>query len=193
MSRFIAALSILFLAAPVRLAMAQQTPEAGLIAETVSPLPEAMRAGAEVRVFKNGELVTVRPGSNGIICLGDDPADDRWHVACYHESLEPFMARGRQLRAQGITQRAAIDSIRGAEIEAGTLEFPAGPAALYQLFGETGSFNSETGEAEGASALYVLYLPYGTEASTGISTVPSRARPWLMAPGEPWAHVMISR
>lgn len=193
MNRFIFASSILFLTAPASAAMAQPTSEARLIAETVSALPEAMRAGAEVRLFKNGELVTVRSGGNGIVCLGDNPADDRWHVACYHESLEPFMARGRQLRAQGITERAAIDSIRGAEIESGALEFPAGPAALYQLFGEMGSFNHETGEAEGANALYVLYLPYGTEASTGISTVPSRARPWLMAPGEPWAHVMISR
>lgn len=184
---------VLCLAAPLEATVAQEVSDSREIAEAVSTLPEAMRGAAEVRLFKGGKLVTVRSGSNGIICLGDDPADERWHVACYHESLEPFMLRGRQLRAQGITERAAIDSIRGAEIESGALEFPAGPAALYSLFGEMGSFNPETGEAEGAGALYVLYVPYGTEVSTGISTVPSRTRPWLMAPGEPWAHVMISR
>ena len=187
------AASILALALPLGPVTAQETSDSRAIEEAVSALPEAMRGAAEVRLFKDGELATVRSGSNGLICLGDDPRDERWHVACYHESLEPFMARGRQLRAQGVTSRAAIDSIRGAEIESGKLAFPTGPTALYQLSGEMGSFNYETGEAEGANALYVLYLPYGTEASTGISTVPSQARPWLMAPGEPWAHVMISR
>jgi hypothetical protein len=185
--------SILALALPPSAALAQQTSDSRAIEEAVSALPEAMRAAAEVRLFKDGELVTVRSGSNGLICLGDNPRDERWHVACYHESLEPFMLRGRQLRAEGITSRAAIDSIRGSEIESGVLEFPTGPAALYSLTGEEGSFNPETGEGEGASGLYVLYVPYGTEASTGMSTVPSRDRPWLMAPGEPWAHVMISR
>ena len=186
-------LSILCLAGLTGAAVAQQASEVQLIAEAVSALPEAMRAGAEVRLFRNGELIMARSGSNGLICLGNDPDDERWHVACYHESLEPFMARGRQLRAQGMTERAVIDSLRRAEIESGKLEFPAGPAALYSLTGRTGSFDSETGEAEGAAVLFVLYVPYGTEASTGISTVPSRTRPWLMAPGKPWAHVMISR
>ena len=186
-------LSVVGLAVVAGFATPQETSEVQRVAEAVSALPEPMRAGAEVRLFTNGKLATVRSGSNGLICLGDDPDDERWHVACYHASLEPFMARGRQLRAQGITERAAIDSIRSAEIESGKLEFPAGPVALYSLTGEKGSFDSVTGEAEGAAALYVLYVPYATEASTGISTVPSRARPWLMAPGKPWAHVMITR
>ena len=186
-------LSVVGLVVFAGFATPQETPEVQRVAEAVSALPEPLRADAEVRLFNNGELVTVRSGGNGLICLGDDPGDERWHVACYHASLEPFMARGRQLRAQGITERAAIDSIRSAEIDSGKLEFPAGPVALYSLTGEKGSFDPVTGEAEGAAALYVLYVPFGTEASTGISTVPSRARPWLMAPGKPWAHVMISR
>jgi hypothetical protein len=35
-------------------------------------------------------------------CLASDPAVARFHVACYHHSLEPFMACGRALREQGI-------------------------------------------------------------------------------------------
>lgn len=175
------------------LACAQDEPGERVIAEAVSALPEALRAGATVREFQDGKLVTVREGSNQLICLGDDPAREGWHVACYHEDLEPFMARGRELRAQGITDPAAIDSARLAEIESGKLKFPDGPTALYSLFGEDGSFDPATGTAEGAQGLYVLYLPYATEASTGISTVSSRERPWLMLPGKPWAHVMIVR
>ncbi len=175
------------------IAGAQDKPDARVIAEAVSALPEPLRAGAEVRAFRGGELVKVRDGTSGMICLGDDPSQEGWHVACYHQDLEPFMARGRELRAQGVTGRAAIDSVRQAEIESGRLLFPDGPTALYSLFANEGIFDPATGEAEGARGLYVIYMPYATEASTGISAVASRERPWLMFPGRPWAHVMIPR
>ncbi len=174
------------------IADAQDQSDARLIAEAVSALPEPLRAGAEVRAFRGGELVKVRDGTNGMICLGDDPSQDGWHVACYHKDLEPFMARGRDLRARGVTNRATIDSVRAAEIETGNLEFPDHPTALYSLFANEGIIDPATGEAE-ARGLYVIYMPYATEASTGISAVSSRERPWLMFPGKPWAHVMIQR
>lgn len=175
------------------LAAAQEKSEERVIAEALSALPAELREGAEVRAYREGSLVTLREGSNGLICLGDDPSDDRWHVACYHRDLEPFMARGRELRARGINGRARIDSIRQAEIESGELAFPDHPAALYSWFGDESSFNPETGDAEDARGLYVIYLPYATEEATGLTTVSARERPWLMFPGTPWAHVMIAR
>lgn len=180
------------IAAPT-MASAQEKPDDRIIAEALSALPQAMRDGAEVRAFRNGELVTIRPGGNGMVCLADDPGDERWHVACYHEDLEPFMARGRELRAQGIEDRARLDSIRGAEIESGELTFPDHPAVLYSWFGDSTSFDAETGEAEKAQGLYVIYMPYATAEETGLTMESSRERPWLMAPGKPWAHVMIAR
>ena len=36
-----------------------------------------------------------------LICLADDPKIDALSVACYHKDLEPFMARGRELDADG--------------------------------------------------------------------------------------------
>lgn len=163
------------------------------IAEAVSALPENLRSAATVKSFRDGELVTIREGSNGMVCLADDPRAEGWHVACYHESLEPFMARGRELRAQGVTTRAAIDSARGGEIEAGVLRMPEGPAALYSVSSDEGSFAAAGGVPPGATGLHVIYMAYATEASTGISAKPSRERPWLMSPGTPWAHVMIAR
>jgi hypothetical protein len=103
------------------------------------------------------------------------------------------MARGRELQAQGVTARPEIDKIRQAEIELGELEFPKGPTTLYSLFADEGAFNASTGEAEGAGGLYVIYVPYATEESVGVSAVSSRDRPWLMFPGKPWAHIMIVR
>jgi hypothetical protein len=171
----------------------QEKPAEQQIAEAVSPLADAMREGATVYGYQGGSLTTLRQGSNEMICLADDPAAERWSVACYHESLEPFMARGRELRAEGKDMRER-QTIRGSEIEAGTLAMPDGPAALYVLSGPDGSFDPATGQISGANRRSVVYVPYATAETTGLATEPSPTEdsPWLMAPGKPWAHIMIS-
>lgn len=179
------------LAIGFQIACAQQDAVDRQIATAVAALPAEMRADAAVLGYRDGDaLVTLRDGTNGMICLADHPGDEDFHVACYHVSLEPFMARGRALRTEGKSQDE-VRQIRGNEIEAGTLAMPDHPAALYSLTG--GAFNSATGEVDGARGLYVLYVPYATEATIGIPAAPSRDRPWLMFPGTPWAHIMISR
>jgi hypothetical protein len=110
-------------------ACAQESPASEQIAGAVSPLPEAMREGAAVLGYRRGRLVSLREGTNGMICLADDPAREGFHAACYHKDLEPFMARGRALTTEG-KERPAIDSIRQAEIEAGSLAMPLEPRAL---------------------------------------------------------------
>ena len=47
---------------------------------------------------KGGELTGIRQGANDLICLADDTSGKRISIACYHESLEPFMSRGRELK-----------------------------------------------------------------------------------------------
>lgn len=174
-------------------ALAQEKPVAQQIAEAVSALPIPLRADATVLGYRDGNtLVTLREGSNPLICLADDPARENWHVACYHTDLDPFMARGRELRAEGKNRRE-VHAIRLAEIESGELEMPHQPTALYTLTGPAGSFDPGTGEVCGARGLHVLYVPYATEATIGVSETPSRERPWLMFPGQPWAHIMIPR
>jgi hypothetical protein len=172
-------------------AIAQSPPADRQIAGAVSPLPDSLRPGAAVLGYRQGSLVALRPGANAMICVADDPATLGFHAACYHRDLEPFMARGRALRETG-KSRSEIDSIRLGEIEAGRLSMPEHPAALYSVFLES-EFDPATGLPADARGLYVIYMPYATEESTGISTVPAPDRPWLMFPGMPWAHVMISR
>lgn len=172
-------------------ASAQDRPVEHQIAEAVSPLPEGLRDGATVLGYRGGRLTVVREGSNVMICLAADPAREGFHAACYHRDLEPFMARGRALRAQGL-EGTAVDSVREAEVEAGRLAMPEGPRTLYSITSER-EFDPATGTAPEASGLYVIYMPYATEASTGISATPARDRPWLMFPGTYRAHVMISR
>ena len=163
------------------------------IAAAVLPLAEGSRDGATVMGYQGGKLTVLRRGNGNYTCLGDDPAAKGFHSSCYHNSLEPFMARGRSLRAHGVTERAAVDSARRAEIASGELAMPKGPAGLSSIFADSTSFDPAEGPPKGARYLDVIYIPYATAASTGITEKPIDGRPGLMYPGEPWAHVMISR
>jgi hypothetical protein len=160
------------------------------LASAVAPLPAEFRESATVlgHADSGHELVVLRAGAGPFICLADRPGDDRFHAACYHASLEPFMARGRELRAQGI-DAAEVDTLRYAEVLDGRLEMPRHPAALYSLTG--GSVHPETGEVTGARPLYVVYIAFATAASTGLPTTPVPNAPWLMFPGTPKAHIMF--
>jgi hypothetical protein len=163
------------------------------IAAAVSTAPTGLRADATVLGYDTtGKLVTLRTGTNDLICLADDPRQRDFHVACYHRTLEPFMARGRALRALHLSPKQ-IDSARVADITAGRWHMPTRPAALYQYFASRDSVDRETGTVHGASYLYVVYTPYATPASTGLAPKPpSDGGPWLMFPGKPWAHIMIA-
>ena len=126
-----------------------------------------------------------------MVCLADQPMDERFSVACYHIDLEPFMSRGRALRAEG-KGRAEVDQMRELEITNGTLAMPSQPTTLYVRYGPAGSFDVASGTAEGTQLRYVIYTPFATAESTGLSLNPAPNTPWLMAPGKPWAHIMIT-
>jgi hypothetical protein len=165
-------------------------PVAQQIASAVLPAPAEFREGATVLGYgADGKLATLREGKGPYVCLASNPQEKQFHVSCYHRALEPFMARGRALRAQGITDRARVDSIRFAEVKSGKLPMPT-TGALYQLFG--GTFDAATGTVPGSSPLVVVYIPNATAESTGLSAKPSETMPWIMFPGTPKAHIMFS-
>ncbi len=191
----------LFAAFVIATPAAAQSPAAPMVvppvdeqlAAAVLPLPAEMRAGATILGFKTaGKLETLRPGTNGMICLALYPSRPDFHVACYHKGLEDFMARGRQLRDQGVTG-SRVDSVRYKEIADGKLKMPTA-GALYSITGKKEAWNAATRTATGANLLAVVYVPFATAESTGLSTVPSSkpGTPWLMFPGTPKAHIMLS-
>lgn len=178
--------------APVLLAaQAAPPPVAQQIAAAVQTLPAAMRDGATVLGYKSGtKLEVIREGNNGMRCLALYVVRADFHVACYHEGLEAFMARGRELRENGITNARQVDSTRFGEIASGKLKMPA-QGALYTLTGKKDAFNAATGAITGAQQLTVLYVPFATTATTGLPSSGSAGGPWLMNPGTAKAHVMM--
>lgn len=161
------------------------------IAAAVLAAPNDFRPSATVLGYApDGKLVTLRKGTGALICLADDPKQEQFHVACYHRSLEPFMARGRALRAQGITGDR-VDTVRFKEIAARKLAMPKGPAVLYTLTGPAGSYDAATNTAAKARPLFVVYIPYATPQTLGLSAKPVEGAPWVMYPGTPKAHIMF--
>jgi hypothetical protein len=160
------------------------------IAAAVQAAPAEMRAGAAVIGFDaQGKRTTLRAGTNELVCLASDPAKNTLEVDCYHKDLEPFMARGRELLAQGITG-AKRNEIRFKEVQDGTLKMPREPRTLYVLTGTR--FDAATSTIENAYLRWVIYVPFATAASTGLPTKGSDGAPWLMSPGTAGAHIMIS-
>jgi len=158
------------------------------IASAILAAPKERRADATVLGFnEKGDVVTLRKGTNDIVCLADDPNDKTFSVACYHKDLEPFMARGRELAKS--SKGKERHELRWKEVQDGKVPMPKDPRMLYVLTG-TG-YDSAKGEVTEAYLRWVVYTPYATPESTGLSTTPGPA-PWLMYPGTPGAHIMIS-
>lgn len=161
------------------------------IAASVLALPAPMQAGATVMGYRSaGKLEVLRAGKNGMTCLALFAVEKNFHVACYHDGMEPFMARGRELRAQGVKD-PQVDSVRFAEVASGKIKMPK-MAALYQIFGKADSWDAATGKVSNASTLLVVYVPGATAESSGLSPIPTKIGPWIMYPGTPKAHIMIS-
>jgi hypothetical protein len=160
------------------------------ITAAVLAAPVDLREGAAVLGYNaRGELVQLRAGKNELICLANDPNKTSFSVACYHRDLEPYMARGRELAAQKVTGQKR-NEIRWKEVAEGKLSLPREPRTLYILSG-TG-FDASSGKVTDAYLRWVIYVPFATPESTGLSTKASDNAPWLMFPGTAGAHIMIN-
>jgi hypothetical protein len=192
MSRLSLALLALALSPIAARAQGAPLPPAQQVAAAILPLPRELRDGATVLGYDgSGKLVPLREGKGEMLCLADDPAIRSFHVACYHKSLEPFMARGRALRASGV-KGAQVDTVRFAEIRSGKLAMPRGPTSLYTLTDPDGGYDAAANAAPRARGLHVVYIPFATTETTGISATPSEHTAWLMYPGTPKAHIMFT-
>lgn len=150
--------------------------------------PEHQRESATILGFdKNGNVITLKEGTNEIVCLADNPDKEGFSVAAYHKSLEPYMTRGRELRKEGLNEKQLFDK-REEEVKSGQLNMPD----KTTLYVTTGKINS-SGEPENLYTRYVIYIPYATEESTGMPLSPiAPGSPWIMNPGTHRAHIMIN-
>jgi len=162
------------------------------IKTAVLAAPEDKRAGATVYGYDaKGEFILLRKGTNELVCLADNPKQDGLSVSCYHKDLEPFMARGRELKAAGKTFQE-IFNIREEEAKSGKLIMPKQASNLQVYSAPADGYNASTGEVKNGKFRYVVYIPWATATSTGLPTKPEApGMPWIMDPGTHRAHIMI--
>lgn len=155
--------------------------------------PEEVRSETQVYGYNNkGEEILLQEGTNNLVCIGDDPKQKGISVSCYSKKLDPFMARGRALKAEG-KNMMEIREIRKKEVENGSLKMPDVPSMLYALSGSDDNYNKNTGELKDSFLRYVIYTPFATTESTGLPDKPHvPGMPWLMDPGTHRAHIMIT-
>jgi hypothetical protein len=171
-----------------------QIPSAEIQIKTaVLAAPEDKRDGAMVYGYNaKGEFVMLRKGTNEFVCITDDPKASGFNVSCYHKDLEPFMARGRELKAQGKSFQEIFD-IREVEVKSGKLFMPKQATNLQVFSAPAENYNPETGEVTKGNFRYVVYIPWATAESTGLPLKPEApGMPWIMDPGTHRAHIMIN-
>lgn len=148
--------------------------------QAVLALPEPLRAGATVVRFEEGQQITLRDGDNGMFCQADDPEVAGIAIWCYPASHDAYARRWYELAATG-KARADVDAEIAAEIESGELDWPSA-AVNYNLRG---------GSLDTAVPLTVVYVPFATGDTLGVTEERHFNRPWLMYPGTAFAHIMI--
>jgi len=183
---------ILPFAITLSFAFAQDIPSSdNQIKVAVLAAPADQRDGVMVLGYNTkGELGVLRNGSNEMVCLADDPKQKGINVSCYHKDLEPFMARGRELKTQGKSFQEVFD-IREAEVKSGKLMMPKHPTTLFVFTAD--EWDQVSGNTKNNYLRSVIYIPYATAESTGLPIKPiGPGLPWIMDPGTHRAHIMIS-
>ena len=128
-------------------AIAQPTqvpPASQQIAAAVLPLPEVMREHATVLGYAPDlSLVTLREGTNGMVCTASRPGDAEFDVRCYHESFMPVVRRMRDLHSRGVKDDEIYRTI-DAEVKAKKLAIPDHLAAGHRMLGPISAYQPAT-------------------------------------------------
>ncbi len=177
------------------IAQPAQVPSASQqIAAAVLPLPEVMREHATVLGYAPDlSLVTLREGTNGMVCTASRPADAEFDVRCYHESFMPVVRRMRDLHSRGVKDDEIYRTI-DAEMKAKKLAIPDHPVAGYRMLGPISAYRAETNTVgPEIESWQSVHFPYKTAGEIGL---PEEGQvrptmPYVMASGTFWSHVMI--
>jgi hypothetical protein len=172
----------------------QVPPAAQQIAAAVLPLPEVMRKQAAVLGYApDMSFTTLRPGSNGMVCMTSPPGSDQFDVRCYHECFMPVVRRLRELTESNASQEE-IYRLIDADLKSKKLSIPDHPTAGYRMLGPISAYDPRTNTvSKEVESWQSVHFPYKTADEIGLpeeGQVP-RTMPYVMSSGTFWSHVMI--
>jgi len=191
---------VLIVGSSITLAAQTDGNSAQAIAAAVLPLPPQLRDGAAVVHFDPSyNPVTLRNGSNALVCIADRPGDDVFDVRCYNKDFIEVVYRSFQLGGSGTSGPRVTETIER-ELKEGTLKMTLAPTFGYRMLGPVSAFSAAT-PSVGAEirSWQSVHVPYKTTSELGVidmSAIPQDQRttipmPYTMASGTYWSHVMI--
>jgi hypothetical protein len=164
------------------------------IAAAILPLPQVLREHATVLGYAPDlSLITLREGTNGMVCTASRPGDAEFDVRCYQESFMPVVRRMRDLHSRGLKSDEIYRTI-DAEVKAKRLSIPDHPIAGYRMLGPISAYRADTNTVgPEIESWQSVHFPYKTAAEIGL---PEEGQvqptmPYVMASGTFWSHVMI--
>jgi hypothetical protein len=162
------------------------------IAAAILPLPMSMQAGAGVRGYSPAmKMVTLRAGTNSMMCTADRPGDDLFDVRCYDRAFLAVIDQRRALAAGGLDS-ATVERRFADQVRTGAIRLPDHPVAGYRMLGPIAGYDPRTGAVTAAIEKWQsIHFPYRTAAELGLPIDPEGTMPFVMASGTWWAHVMI--
>ena len=63
--------------------------------------------------------------------------------------------------------------------------------ALYTITTKKENYDAASNTVKDYRPLAVVYIPFATPESVGLTATPTTNGPWLMFPGTPKAHIMM--
>jgi len=163
-----------------------QAPAADPVALAVLPLPDTLRAAATVVQYDGEGRTLLRRGTNGLTCVADQAGDLRLSLVCYPTSIDRYMHRRQELRAEGV-RGAEFRAILGAEVRSGRLYLPAG----VMIRNVSGPINEASGMPDSVRVWSEMFIPFAEAGALGIPEFDAGLDPWIMNAGTVGAHVMV--
>lgn len=165
------------------------------IALARSAAPEVVSAEATVWVLRNGEFAVAVRGSNANHCFVQRSMPHSLEPVCYDKEAAATVLRWEfehfALRTSGVSQQE-LEARLAEALGSGELRAPRRPAMSYMLSSGQRLYDPESGRSAGNWKPHLmLYVPYLTMESIGLSGVGEAPGLMVFRPGTPMAHLII--
>lgn len=132
---------------------------------------------SERATIMNLQMQTLYEGTNGWMCMPDDPAVPNESPMCLDEQWVGFLSALINKRPPSVTRIGFGYMLQGDIPVSNTDPFATGPTADNQWLDNGGP--------------HIMMVVPDAESLDGISSDPRNGGPWVMWKGTPYAHVMI--
>ena len=180
----IVAVGVLIMAVTAALSPSSVLGEGGARRDVVRQAAEAAAAesAAPASLSKHATILNrdgqvVRIGSNGWMCLPDDPNTAGTDSICMNESWRNFMDALKNKKKPTYTQVGIAYMLQGDRPVSNTDPYATEPKPGDEWVDQLGA--------------HIMVLVPDTDMLKSVSTNPRNGGPWVMWAGTPYAHLMI--